>query len=788
MKILLIDQEGIALDFALRCARAGHEVRWFRYTEKRNLTLRDGEGFDEIKIVDNWRDHIGWVKGGLIWTSGNFRFLSELDRLRTDFGAKVFSPTIASARLEIERSAGQELMQACGCNVPPYQTFNSLQDALAFARKSDRAWVHKPMGSEGDKSLTYVSRDPADLVGWLQRQIKRGKKTAGKVMLQEKIDGVEAEIGVSGWMGSDGFLPNKWNISFEHKPLMDGDIGPATGEQGCYSADTEVLTDDGWKLWPDVRREDALATLVAGQLRFEVPSALVAYEAQGKMIHWQNRSLDILVTPNHNMWVAGQSSARRRQPDFVFKPAAECTEAQYLLARTAAWQGESPQTFVVPGNHWHTGMGPRSTEDVSVPFRDWCRFLGIYFAEGSASRSLVDIAQSHPAKSLRVAELLAPLPFAVIQHQNGFRLNNSALARVVKPFGRSYEKRVPDYIKKAEPDDIAAFLDAFALGDGHAQANGSRAFYTSNEGLAGDLQELMLRCGRLGIVARHKDRTTLGRIDGRTIYPRRPAFIVWERARKTTGWLDVRDRSEVNYAGKVYCATVSSHLLFVRRNGRPVWCGNTIMQYVQEDKLADEMLKPLEPTLRALGHTGDFSVGAMLDKTGKPWFLEFTARAGWPAFYIQTAEHRGDPVRWMMDALDGHDTLKVSEDVAIGVVLAQPRYPYANSPPELVEGNPIEGVDEAGSNIHLAQAMRGKGPMMKDGRVAEGQTYETSGEYVAVVTALGKSVNHARKRVYRTIDKIHFPDMMYRTDIGCKVIKALPRLHDAGFALDMEAE
>src|SRR5208282_2888033 len=108
--------------------------------------------------------------------------------------------------------------------------FDTLEDAEKFARKSDRAWVHKPLGSEGDKSLTYCSRDQADMVGWLQRQIRRGKKLQGRCMLQERIDRL-AELGVSGWMGKDGFLPGKFQICFEGKPLMNDDIGPATGEQ-----------------------------------------------------------------------------------------------------------------------------------------------------------------------------------------------------------------------------------------------------------------------------------------------------------------------------------------------------------------------------------------------------------------------------------------------------------------------------------------------------------------------------------------------------------------------------
>ena len=441
MNVLLVDQENLGLDFALRAAAAGHSVRWHRYAPKR--PVRDGEGFKQLTLVDDWRPHMSWAKGGLVVCTGNFRFLPELDRFR-EFGFRIFAPTVASARLEIEREAGMKAMEAVGIELPPYQTFGSLADAEAFARSSDRAWVHKPMGDEDNKALTYVAKDPADMVGFLQRQRKIGKPLKGKVMLQEKVD-LLCELGVSGWFGPHGFLPGKFHVAIEHKNLMNGEKGPATGEQG------------------------------------------------------------------------------------------------------------------------------------------------------------------------------------------------------------------------------------------------------------------------------------------------------------------------------------------------------TVCQYTDAEKLATDALLPMEPILKALGHRGDFCVGAGIDKNGKAWPFEFTARLGWPAFYIQCASHRGDPVQWMADLCDGKDSLKVSTDVAIGVVLAQPNYPYTLSPPELVEGNPIEGVEEIGDAAHLISVMMGKGPVMQAGKVVDAPTYQTTGEMVMAVTGLGRTIERARKKVYAAVDCIHFPNKMYRTDIGEKVAVNLDKLHNFGFIQDMRA-
>jgi len=193
--------------------------------------VRDGDGFPGLKITSDLKESIKWAKDGLITMTANCKYLDEVDRWRS-FGYPVFGPTKASAKLEIDRGLGMEVMRQHDMIIPPYHEFKSLEDALKFAWKSDKPFVHKPLGDEEDKALTFVPKDPAQLVGWLQKKIKSGSKIKGSVMLQEKIDDMVAEVGIAGYMGAQGFLEDKWEISFEHKKFLNKDYGPSTGEQG----------------------------------------------------------------------------------------------------------------------------------------------------------------------------------------------------------------------------------------------------------------------------------------------------------------------------------------------------------------------------------------------------------------------------------------------------------------------------------------------------------------------------------------------------------------------------
>ena len=117
MRVLIIDSDRCGLDFAMRAANAGHEVRLFRWSQK---PCRYATGFAPLfTLVDDWKQHMGWAKDGLILLTGNGKYIHEMDRFRECGYRNIFAPSVASAKLEIERSAGMQLMQSIGAELPP---------------------------------------------------------------------------------------------------------------------------------------------------------------------------------------------------------------------------------------------------------------------------------------------------------------------------------------------------------------------------------------------------------------------------------------------------------------------------------------------------------------------------------------------------------------------------------------------------------------------------------------------------------------------------------------------
>jgi phosphoribosylamine---glycine ligase len=211
----------------------------------------------------------------------------------------------------------------------------------------------------------------------------------------------------------------------------------------------------------------------------------------------------------------------------------------------------------------------------------------------------------------------------------------------------------------------------------------------------------------------------------------------------------------------------------------------TLARYVTKSKLAEKVLLPLTETLHSMGYVGYIDVNCIVShKTGNPWPVEITARNGWPITHNQMALHLGDPAQWMRDLVDGRDTLEVQgQKVCISVVVTIPDFPYSRVTNKEVEGIPILEFPND-ERFHPVEIMLGEAPRTVGEKVVRLPCWCTSGDYVAVVTGVGDTINDARARAYPAVKRIRMPnDPQWRHDIGRgRLVKGLPILHKHGYA------
>ena len=335
----------------------------------------------------------------------------------------------------------------------------------------------------------------------------------------------------------------------------------------CYDAETEVLSAEGWKYFKDLRNGETLATvdLETDTIEYYAPSALIEKHYTGEMVKFGGEArqrIDLLVTPTHRMVVQKNAS---KVPSI--SPAESVNKSDRLKVAAKNWIGNEPQC------------------PFDCDIADYAEFFGWFLSEGSIKKPRcpghgygVVISQRKPAGCAKIESLLSRLPFAWSKIKDGYQLSsNKRLWEILAPLGNSYAKYVPDWIRFASRRVQEAFLRGVVGGDGWTRKSGGFGYCSVSRRLADGIQEVALKCGYGASMARRKAVPYC--IDGRS-GDAVDQFHVFTRNNHLAGLCNHDDLApnfkRVKYDGMVYCATVPTGTLIVRRNGKVAVCGNCL--------------------------------------------------------------------------------------------------------------------------------------------------------------------------------------------------------------------
>ena len=765
-KFLFVSFESLSGDLAWQIKKEGNEVKiYIKAPEDEDVY----EGF--LERVSKWEDFVDWADVVVFDDVGFGKIADELRKK----GKLVVGGSEYTDRLEEDREFGQSEMKDAGMLVLNHWDFTDFDSAIEFIKANPGRYVFKPSGSIAGKGLLFLGteEDGKDIIEILTQNKVLWAKKIKKFQLQKMVVGVEVGVGTF-FNGEDFIYPV--DVNFEHKKLFPGDIGPYTGEMGCYDDKTEVLTKSGWKLFSDVLYEDEFATLNPSTERLEYhrPSAIVHYTHHKKLLKIKNRSTDLCVTLDHNMF-GQEANAYRKEQCWDFIKAKELP-SQFVAPRTSKWLGREQDTFVLPGvsfSHYEEhSVREKFKQPVHIPMDDWLAFLGLWIAEGSTSSRhySVHVAQVNPKKKLLIEPIILRLPFRFKRTKDGWACNDKQLWSYLRPIGDALNKYIPNEYKDLCPRQLNLLFDYMCYGDGNMQKNGFRIYYTSSKRLANDVQEILLKLGRVGMI-KQRLRKNAG-IGDRKFKTISQSYEVIEHVKKTVAWIDKRDSEIVDYDGTVHCVTVPYHTLYVRRNGKPVWCGNTLGFWSDSNELFRNTLLKLKDKLKASAYVGYIDINCIVNAKGI-YPLEMTSRFGYPTISIQI---EGVLTPWgeLLYKIANKEKfeIKVKRGFQICVVIAVPPFPYDDKNEFVIykdlsilfKKNNLEGV-------HLGDVK------MVDG------VWAIAGEsgYALVITGAGSTVEETRKQVYARIKNISLQNMFYRTDIGAKWYFESDKLHTWGY-------
>ncbi len=373
----------------------------------------------------------------------------------------------------------------------------------------------------------------------------------------------------------------------------------------CYDDDSEVLTNEGWKPWPKVDGTEVFGTLnpVSHELEYQRATEVFHADYTGAMYRVRSEQVDLLVTPNHRMWIQrfDAQRAKRGEQEFAIETAADILHKRVKYQKHAKWIGNSPEYVVIPPTYRTYQRADRDKPatrlypGASFPIEPFARFLGYYLAEGCVNGHQICLAQNRGPILDKMAETIRALGLPAYLPVTGYgcvRTQCLALRDFLAELGHGHDKRVPAMVGEWDPSTIRIFLEAMIEGDGttHRTFN-HRVIYTASREMADDLQVLAIKAGWSANI-RVDDRTGLERVmaNGQRFHNLRPCYVVSLLTRRLTPLVNHNRRGPApsrywndegyndgfeHYEGRIHCVKVPNGLLFVRRNGKPVVSGNT---------------------------------------------------------------------------------------------------------------------------------------------------------------------------------------------------------------------
>lgn len=379
---------------------------------------------------------------------------------------------------------------------------------------------------------------------------------------------------------------------------------------GCYDEETEVLTKSGFKYFKDLDPADEIATLNSkGELEYNIPTNYISNYYNGLMYVLQNRGVDIKVTPNHNLYVAKGSYFYHAQNNRKVEHPFELTTPDTYFGKDkrfkkgCVWHGMIPNDmFTIPDyNYINKGISKKglvydrhyTIKGKDFPIIPFLRFLGFYVAEGYSScfngnGSDIRIAFNPYKEEDLVKDLTEGIGFSPKIYPNGLASFSFAPLAVWLRENCGHlaqNKKVPDFIKDLDSLYIQEFLKYLFIGDGH-QAKTSNILTTSKK-LKDDVCELLLKCGySFRVYERKKRKKNLSTINNKVIHSKLKVYeINWLKNTyveiETSKTKEIKNFKETweQYSGYVFCVTIKNHIIYVRRNGKGYWCGNSLCWY-----------------------------------------------------------------------------------------------------------------------------------------------------------------------------------------------------------------
>ncbi len=304
----------------------------------------------------------------------------------------------------------------------------------------------------------------------------------------------------------------------------------------CFLGDTEVLTEQGWVRFDAWKGEPIAQWWPDGSITMEYNPGVLVKPYAGPVVDIESRCVSSTMTPDHRLVSCPPTKSGIKE-------------------HTAGWVAEHSGLDNIPA----AGVWVGVSDSVMTP--ELVRLAVAFSADGCVVGNTIQVGLRRERKITRMRELLeaAGVPYRIREYppQEGHKGAHNTVFFVIKnpPVGKGFGP----WILRLSREALDALVSELVHWDGQPHHKSGRlCFWTTQRSDAEWVQTALALSGVVSTIREYPPRNPA----------HKPKLLVYARKEPYTSIDTARDVTVREYEGLVYCASVESSYILIRRNSK----------------------------------------------------------------------------------------------------------------------------------------------------------------------------------------------------------------------------
>jgi len=309
----------------------------------------------------------------------------------------------------------------------------------------------------------------------------------------------------------------------------------------CFSEDTEILTNNGWKYFNNLNKNTIYLTFnkEENKLEYQKANKLFIYDYNGIMHNIEQSTISLLVTPNHR--VLFDYAGQKRKSNWRVREIKDLPKYDIKIPSASIFNGK---------------------ENIN---QDFLRILAWVITEGHIKpNKVIAITQSADVNFenvMHIRKLMNKLNFTYNYNNKDFEIDKENSSKIIKYLDEKIHQ-IPKNLLSLNTENLKILFEELMRGDGHINKKypSNMNYATKSEILRDQVQEL---CVKIGLRSCYK---LLSNKWGKW-------FSIQINGKNYCS-IRRKDIKEVKYNGKIWCPSTKNGFVIIRRKGKISISGN----------------------------------------------------------------------------------------------------------------------------------------------------------------------------------------------------------------------